>query len=107
MELSTTAGLARAAEVSVPAVSRTLSGSVNVRPATTQRVRNAAEQIGFNGLGAIGAWPDRGFHRQPPIPMSRQRGRELPLRPPREGQPRDRGGHPPPARADLEPARPD
>jgi LacI family transcriptional regulator len=47
------ADLARAAGVSVSTVNRILGGSGFVRPATIQRVRDAAEEIGFYGLGAI------------------------------------------------------
>ncbi|EYD75228.1 Transcriptional regulator, LacI family [Rubellimicrobium mesophilum DSM 19309] len=55
MKRPTIADLARAAGVSVPTVNRILGGSASVRPATIQRVRDAAEEIGFYGLGAIDA----------------------------------------------------
>ena len=47
--------LAEAAGVSVATVNRVLSGSANVRLATRERVQQAAEQIGFYGLGSIQA----------------------------------------------------
>jgi LacI family transcriptional regulator len=45
--------LAAAAGVSVSTVNRVLAGADNVRPPTVQLVRDAAEKIGFYGLGAI------------------------------------------------------
>jgi LacI family transcriptional regulator len=45
--------LAKAAGVSVSTVNRVLGGGANVRHATVQRVRDAAETIGFYGLGSI------------------------------------------------------
>ena len=51
----TIADLARAAGVSVATVNRILGGSASVRPATIQRVQDAAGEIGFYGVGAIGA----------------------------------------------------
>ena len=45
--------LARAAGVSVATVNRVLAGAANVRVPTRQRVQEAAESIGFYGLGAI------------------------------------------------------
>ena len=45
--------LAEAAGVSVSTVNRVLGGGGNVRQATMQRVRDAAETIGFYGLGSI------------------------------------------------------
>ena len=45
--------LAEAAEVSVSTVNRVIGGGKGVRPATMRRVRDAAESIGFYGLGAI------------------------------------------------------
>ncbi|TPE46486.1 LacI family DNA-binding transcriptional regulator [Amaricoccus solimangrovi] len=53
MERPTIAGLAQAAGVSVATVNRVLAGSASVRPATLQRVRDAAQEIGYHGLGAI------------------------------------------------------
>lgn len=47
--------LAQAADVSVSTVNRILGGSTSVRTATIERVRDAAEEIGFYGLGAIDA----------------------------------------------------
>lgn len=55
MNRPTIADLANAAGVSVSTVNRILGGSVSVRTATIQRVRNAADEIGFYGLGAIDA----------------------------------------------------
>jgi LacI family transcriptional regulator len=45
--------LALAAGVSVSTVNRVLSGAANVRMPTVELVREAAERIGFYGLGAI------------------------------------------------------
>jgi LacI family transcriptional regulator len=45
--------LAKAADVSVSTVNRMISGHARVREATMQRVLDAAEEIGFYGLGAI------------------------------------------------------
>ena len=45
--------LALAAGVSVSTVNRVLGGSVNVRSPTVNLVKDAAERIGFYGLGAI------------------------------------------------------
>lgn len=45
--------LALAAGVSVSTVNRVLSGAANVRTPTVELVREAAERIGFYGLGAI------------------------------------------------------
>ena len=45
--------LAKAANVSVSTVNRVIGGHDRVREATTQRVLDAAESIGFYGLGAI------------------------------------------------------
>jgi LacI family transcriptional regulator len=47
--------LAEAAGVSVATVNRVLSGASNVRLATRERVQQAAERIGFYGLGSIQA----------------------------------------------------
>lgn len=47
--------LAKAAGVSVATVNRVLAGAGNVRPATQALVQEAAERIGFYGLGAIQA----------------------------------------------------
>jgi LacI family transcriptional regulator len=51
----TIADLARAAGVSVSTVNRILGGSASVRPATIQRVQDAAGEIGFYGVGVIDA----------------------------------------------------
>lgn len=51
----TIADLATAAGVSVATVNRIIGGSDSVRPATITRVRDAAEKIGFYGLGVIEA----------------------------------------------------
>ena len=45
--------LAKAADVSVSTVNRVIGGQGRVREATMQRVLDAAEDIGFYGLGAI------------------------------------------------------
>jgi LacI family transcriptional regulator len=45
--------LAEAAGVSIATVNRVLGGAGGVKPATMQRVKDAAETIGFYGLGAI------------------------------------------------------
>lgn len=45
--------LAKAASVSTATVSRILGGVQGVRPKTIQRVRDAAAEIGFYGLGSI------------------------------------------------------
>lgn len=45
--------LSEAAGVSISTVNRVLAGSENVRGATMQQVRDAAERIGFYGLGTI------------------------------------------------------
>ena len=55
MNRLTIVDLARAAGVSVSTVNRILGGSASVRTATIQRVRDAAEEIGFYGLGIIDA----------------------------------------------------
>lgn len=55
MNRPTIADLAQAAGVSVSTVNRILGGSGSVRPATIQRVRDAAGEIGFYGLGVIDA----------------------------------------------------
>lgn len=47
--------LAREAGVSISTVNRVLGGSNNVREATIQQVREAAERIGYYGLGVIRA----------------------------------------------------
>lgn len=49
----TISDLAREAGVSVATVNRILAGSANVRAHTAQRVKNAAEKIGFYGIGSI------------------------------------------------------
>jgi LacI family transcriptional regulator len=55
MNRPTISDLAEAAGVSVSTVNRILGGSAPVRQATMDRVRSAAEQIGFYGVGAIDA----------------------------------------------------
>jgi LacI family transcriptional regulator len=45
--------LAEAARVSVSTVNRVLAGDAHVRPVTMTRVRDAAQSIGFYGLGSI------------------------------------------------------
>ena len=45
--------LAKASGVSVATVNRVLAGSAQVRKSTMERVRNAAEDINFYGVGAI------------------------------------------------------
>jgi LacI family transcriptional regulator len=45
--------VAKAARVSVATVNRVIGGTGEVRPATMRRVRDAAQAIGFYGLGAI------------------------------------------------------
>lgn len=47
--------LAEAAGLSIATVNRVLAGAANVRPPTRQRVQDAAERIGFYGLGTIQA----------------------------------------------------
>lgn len=47
--------LAEAANVSTATINRVLSGHAGVRQVTRERVRDAAERIGFYGLGAIEA----------------------------------------------------
>lgn len=55
MRRPTIPDLAEAAGVSVATVNRVLSGAANVRLATRERVQQAAEDIGFYGLGSIQA----------------------------------------------------
>jgi LacI family transcriptional regulator len=55
MQRPTISDLAEAAGVSVATVNRVLSGAANVRLATRERVQQAAEEIGFYGLGSIQA----------------------------------------------------
>jgi LacI family transcriptional regulator len=55
MRRPTIPDLAEAAGVSVATVNRVLSGATNVRLATRQRVSDAAQRIGFYGLGSIQA----------------------------------------------------
>jgi LacI family transcriptional regulator len=55
MNRPTIADLAKAAGVSVATVNRILGGSGSVRPATIQRVEDAAGEIGFYGVGVINA----------------------------------------------------
>lgn len=53
MSRPTISDLATAAEVSVATVNRVLGGKANVRQGTMQRVLNAAETIGFYGVGSL------------------------------------------------------
>jgi len=53
MARPTIADLAKAAEVSISTVNRILGGAGNVRSETIVLVRDAAQRIGFYGLGAI------------------------------------------------------
>lgn len=55
MNRPTIADLARAANVSVSTVNRILGGSTSVRTTTIRRVQDAANEIGFYGLGVIDA----------------------------------------------------
>lgn len=55
MRRPTISDLAEAAGVSVATVNRVLSGASNVRLGTRERVQQAAEGIGFYGLGSIQA----------------------------------------------------
>src|SRR3954468_16075983 len=55
MKRPTIADLAQAAGVSVSTVNRIVGGSGSVRTATIQRVRDAADRIGFYGLNVIDA----------------------------------------------------
>jgi LacI family transcriptional regulator len=55
MKRPTIADLAKASGVSVSTVNRILGGSSSVRTATIQRVRDAAEELGYYGVGAIEA----------------------------------------------------
>ena len=53
MSRPTIRDLAKAADVSVSTINRVIGGQGRVRDVTTQRVLEAAEEIGFYGLGAI------------------------------------------------------
>src|ERR1700722_6028089 len=53
MSRPTIKDLAKAAGVSVATVNRVIGGTGDVRPATMGRVRDAAQAIGFYGLGTI------------------------------------------------------
>lgn len=55
MRRPTIPDLAKAAGVSVATVNRVLSGALNVRLATRERVQQAAEEINFYGVGSIQA----------------------------------------------------
>jgi LacI family transcriptional regulator len=55
MNRPTIADLAKAANVSVSTVNRILAGSTSVRTATIKRVRDAADEIGYYGIGVIEA----------------------------------------------------
>jgi LacI family transcriptional regulator len=53
MPRTTIGQLAKASGVSIATVNRVLSGSTNVRADTMARVKSAAEEIGFYGVGSI------------------------------------------------------
>lgn len=53
MSRPTIRDLAAVAGVSIATVNRVLGGSKSVKPGTMQRVKDAAQEIGFYGLGAI------------------------------------------------------
>ncbi|SCB36390.1 LacI family DNA-binding transcriptional regulator [Rhizobium hainanense] len=53
MNRPTIADLAKTADVSLSTVNRLLHGKGSVRPETTDRILEAADQIGFYGLGAL------------------------------------------------------
>lgn len=53
MNRPTVANLAKAAGLSVSTVNRLLHGSGTVRQETVERIVDAAEEIGFYGLGAL------------------------------------------------------
>src|SRR5690349_3476049 len=55
MNRPTMADLAKAAGVSVSTINRIVGGSASVRAATIQRVRDAADEIGYYGLAVIDA----------------------------------------------------
>lgn len=77
MNRPTISDLAAEAGVSVSTVNRILAGSGSVRAGTIQRVRDAAERIGFYGMGVIEA---RGREALPRFRLGfllQQSGREL------------------------------
>ncbi|WP_349435034.1 LacI family DNA-binding transcriptional regulator [Pararhizobium sp. A13] len=53
MRRATIADLSKVSGVSTSTINRLLGGRAKVRPETIQRVRNAAEEIGFYGLGTL------------------------------------------------------
>lgn len=53
MKRPSIADLAKAADVSIATVNRLLHGSARVRPQTITQITEAAEKIGFYGLGAL------------------------------------------------------
>lgn len=53
MNRPTIADLAKTAEVSLSTINRLLHGTGSVRPETTDRILEAADKIGFYGLGAL------------------------------------------------------
>lgn len=79
--------LAEAAGVSISTVNRVLGGAENVRRETIQRVRDAAESIGFYGLGSIQSRVAAGRSKyrlgfllhQPARPWYRDLGRAIEL----------------------------
>lgn len=73
----TIADLAEASGVSVATVNRILGGNESVRPATIERVRDAAEKIGFYGLGAIEARKKEALPRYKLGFLLQQSSREL------------------------------
>lgn len=77
MKRPTIPDLAEAAGVSVSTVNRILGGSGSVRPDTIQRVRDAADGIGFYGLGVIDARKQEAMPRYCLGFMLQQSSREL------------------------------
>lgn len=73
----TIAQLAEAAGVSVATVNRILGDSGTVRPATIERVRDAAARIGFYGLGVIEARKQQALPRYRLGFLLQQSSREL------------------------------
>lgn len=77
MNRPTIADLAKAAGVSVSTVNRILGASGNVRAATIQRVRDAAGEIGYYGLGVIDARKKEAMPRYRLAFLLQQSTREL------------------------------
>ena len=99
MNRPTIADLARAAGVSVSTVNRILGGSESVRPATIQRVQEAAREIGFYGVGVIDARRKEAMPQYPPrLPAAAVAPRTLST----DG-PEDPGGGGPAATSEVEP----